>query len=64
MSYATITLELFKSGMRVSCEDINDETFIARGDGNALIDFINNVDEICDPDATFELTDKGREYLE
>jgi hypothetical protein len=64
MSYAKIELELYKSGMRVSCEDTGDETFIPRGNGNALMDFINNVDEICDPEATFVITEKGLKYLE
>ena len=61
--YATIKLELRKAGIIASCEDTQEEAFIKRGDGNALMDFINNVEDICDPEATFTLTDKGREYL-
>lgn len=63
-AYATITLELRKSGMIASCDEINEEVFIESGDGNALMDFINLVDDCTNPDATYTLTDKGRELLE
>lgn len=62
MAYATITLELFKSGIHATCEDTGDDEFIPAGDGNKLIDFINEVDELTNPDATFTLTEKGKEY--
>lgn len=62
-AYATIKLELRKAGIIATCEDIEEEVFIKHGDGNALIDFINNVEDICDPEATFQITEKGREYL-
>lgn len=70
-SYATITIELFKSGMGVTCDDTGEEIFIPRemekgknSNANALIDFINNVDDICDPDATFVLTPEGEKWYE
>lgn len=61
--YATITLELRKGGIIASCDDINEEVFIKSGDGNALMDFINLVDDCTNPDATYTITDKGRRYL-
>ena len=63
MAYATIVLELYKSGIKASCEDCDSEEFIPRGNGNKLMDFINEVDDICHPDARFEITEKGREHL-
>ena len=63
MGYATITLELFKSGIKASCEDCNEEEFIPRGDGDKLMDFINNVDDFCHPDTTFTITEKGRDFF-
>ncbi|MBO7318379.1 MAG: hypothetical protein J6U43_06650 [Bacteroidales bacterium] len=63
MSYATITLELYESGIRAYCEDTGNETFIPRGDGNALMTFINDTEDICHPDATFTITEKGKRYL-
>ena len=62
--FATIVLELHKAGIVASCEDIEKEEFIKLGDGNALMAFINDVEDICDPDATFRLTEKGRKVLE
>lgn len=70
-AFATITIELFKSGMGVTCEDTGEEIFIprameegAKSIANPLIDFINNVEVICDPDATFALTPEGEKWYE
>lgn len=60
--YATITLEMYKKGMKFTCEDIELEEFIPTGDGNMLMDLLNEVAEVCDPDATFQLTEKGEEF--
>lgn len=62
--YATITLELYKNGIMISCEDIGDDEFIEHGNGNKIMDFINHVEDICDPDARFELTEEGLKYVE
>ena len=64
--FATITLDLYKKGIRVRCEELSDdeedyEEFIPRGDGQALMDFINSVEDICHPEARFSLTEKGKE---
>lgn len=63
MKYATIKLDLYKKGILASCDDIEDEEFIVKGDGNALMDFINRVEDLTDPDATYVLTDKGKQFL-
>lgn len=67
--FATIRLELFKAGIRAVCDDLSDEDetyeeFIARGDGDALLDFINEVEGVCDPEARFALTEKGKKSVE
>lgn len=63
MSYATITLKLFKGGILFNCEDADISDVIPYGNGNRLIELLNEVDEICDPDATFEITEEDRDYL-
>lgn len=64
MGYANINLELFKSGIHLTCEETGEDEFIPRGNGNMLMDIINHIEEICDPDAIFTLTEKGKEFLE
>ena len=58
MSYATIKLKLFKGGMMFSCEEADIEEIVPLGDSNKLIDLINEVDGLCNPDATFAITEK------
>lgn len=63
--FATIQLDLYKGGIRAYCPDLSDddylcEEFIPRGDGQALIDFINEVDVFTNPDTVFALTEKGK----
>ena len=60
MAQATIILELFKSGIHLTCEDTGHDEFIPHGDGNKLVDLINEIELDTDPDATFTLTDKGK----
>lgn len=63
MSYATITLKLFKGGMLFDCEEADVCDVIPSGNGNRLMELINEVEDICNPDATFEITEEGRKYL-
>ena len=39
------------------------ENFIKKNDGNALMDFINEVEVLCDPETTFQITEEGKEFL-
>ena len=64
MSYATITLKLFKGGILFDCEEADISDVIPYGNGNRLMELLNEVEEICDPDATFEITEEGRQYLQ
>lgn len=69
-SYAKVVIEFRKAGLVVSCEDIGEEIFIPRSTDsdkspiNKLVDFINDVEDICDPDATFTITEEGKKWLE
>lgn len=59
---ATITIDLYQEGLLARCEDIEAEALCFTG--NQVMDFLNEVKESCDPDATYTLTDKGRELLD
>lgn len=60
---ATIQLHLFPNGMYVECEETEDGKFIPAGDIRPLLEFINDVQDVCDPDATFTITEKGEKRL-
>ena len=67
--FATITLDLYKKGIRAYCEELSEdgdefEEFIPRGDGQALMDFINEVEDYCHPDARFRIAEEGRLSLD
>lgn len=64
MAQATIILELFKSGIHLTCEDTGADEFIPHGDGNKLMEVINKIEIDTDPDTTYKLTDKGKRLLE
>lgn len=62
-AYTKITIEFYKSGLMCSCEDIEEEASIPRGqDLQPLVDLINDA-EICNPDTVFKITEKGRKEL-
>ncbi len=61
--YATITLHLFPGGMLAECEDTDESIVIPEGKAEPLIDFIDGVAAVTDPNATFAITDKGREEM-
>ena len=65
MKQATIILDMYKSGIHLTCEDTDHDVFIPHGDGNALMKELNAIYDVTDPDATWELTEKGKrvEYL-
>jgi hypothetical protein len=65
MQYATITLEVHKSGIRVTCKEIEGiDEFVNRGDEERLLKVINAINHVCDPEARFSLTDKGKKLTE
>ena len=64
MAQATITLELFKSGIHLSCEETGTDEFIPNGDGNKLMEILNNIQDITDPDTRWGLTEKGKRLVQ
>ena len=60
---ATVNIHLFPNGMYVECDDIDDAKFIPEGDIQPLIDFINEVSGLTDPNARFALTEKGKQKI-
>lgn len=61
--WASITIDIYDEGLRFKCDDIGKDIFIKAGDAETLLNELNRVCDICDPEARFSLTEKGREYL-
>lgn len=60
----TAVFHFFDNGIYVECEDLDIGKFITKGDGNAIMDILNQIDEVTDPNATFVLTEKGKKVDE
>ena len=60
----TAIFYFFDNGIYVECEDLDIGKFITKGDGNAVMDILNQIDEVTDPSATFVLTEKGKKVAE
>ena len=64
MGYANINLEMFKSGLHLTCKETEDDEFIPNGNGNMLMDILNKIDELTNPDTRYKITEKGLRVLE
>ena len=53
MSYATITLKLYKDGIMFICKNADIEEIIPKGNGNKLVELINDVEDLCTPEAKY-----------
>lgn len=60
----TAIFHFFDNGIYVECEDLDIGKFVTKGDGNAIMDILNQIDEVTDPSATFVLTEKGKKAAE
>lgn len=60
----TAIFHFFDNGIYVECEDLDIGKFVTKGDGNAIMDILNQIDEVTDPYATFVLTEKGKKAAE
>lgn len=60
----TAVFHFFDNGIYVECEDLDIGKFVTKGDGNAIMDVLNQIDEVTDPSATFVLTEKGKKAAE
>lgn len=59
---AEIKIDLYQVGLIARCEELELESLITTGD--ALMEFLNNVREVTDPDVRIQLTELGEEYAE
>ena len=62
--YATITIEMSKAGLHCICDDIDEDVFCINGDLSPLVELLQLVEYVCNPDTVFSLTEKGKEYAE
>ena len=60
----TAIFHFFDDGIYIECEDLDIGKFVTKGDGNAIMDILNQIDEITDPSATLVLTEKGKKVAE
>lgn len=61
--WASIRIDIHDGGLRFTCYETGQDTFIDAGDVDTLLNKLNNVCDICDPDATFCLTELGEKVL-
>lgn len=60
----TAIFHFFDNGIYVECEDLGIGKFVTKGDGNAIMDIINSIDDVTDSSAVFKLTEKGKKIAE
>lgn len=60
----TAIFHFFDNGIYIECEDLDIGKFVAKGDGNAIMDIINSIDDVTDSSAAFVLTEKGKKIAE
>lgn len=46
------------------CEVLDIGKFVAKGDGNVIMDILNQIDDVTNSNATFILTEKGNALLD
>ena len=56
---AEIKIDLYQNGLIARCEDMEMEAMCTNG--NELMDFLNDVQSVTDPDTRFCLSEKGEE---
>lgn len=62
MSYEEIKIKMYEHGLNIVCESRKIDEFIPHGDGNKLMDILNDIWYLNF--AKFTLTEKGKELLE
>lgn len=60
----TAILHFFDNGIFIECEDLNIGKFINKGDGDSIMEIINDIDDFTNSNTTFSLTEKGKEEAE
>ena len=54
---AEISIDLYQRGLLAKCEELEMEAMCSSGE--ELMDFLNNVQCVADPDVMFKLSEKG-----
>ena len=60
----TATFHFFDDGIYIECEDLNIGKSVTKGDGNAIMDILNQIDDATNSNTTFVLTEKGNALLD
>ena len=60
----TAVFHFFDNGIYIECEDLDIGQFVTKGNGNAIMDILNQIDDVTNSSATFKLTEKGEALLD
>lgn len=58
MKLTTITIDMYETGLHLVCEDTGHDELILTGDGNKLIDILNEIQEEVDPETIYKFVEK------
>jgi hypothetical protein len=61
---ATINICVYENGLRFKCDDVFIDEFVEHGDCDKLINLVDDVCAISDPNTRYHVTEKGLQYLE
>lgn len=60
----TAIFHFFDNGIYIECKDLDIGKFVSKGNGNAIMDILNDIDDCTNSTTTFELTEKGKEIVD
>ena len=60
----TAVFHFFDNGIYIECEDLDIGKFVTKGNGNAIMDILNQIDDVTNSSTTFTLTEKGKALLD
>ena len=60
----TAVFHFFDNGIYIECEDLDIGQFVTKGNGNAIMDILNQIDDVTNSSTTFVLTKKGEALLD
>lgn len=60
----TAVFHFFDNGIYIECEDLDIGKFVTKGNGNAIMDILNSIDDVTNSSTTFTLTEKGEALLD
>lgn len=60
----TAVFHFFDNGIYIECEDLDIGQFVTKGNGNAIMDILNSIDDVTNSSTTFTLTEKGKALLD